>query len=82
MPGADLASGTGGAVVGMTSPGGSRGAWFSVRLIQGMLFETTFADPATIVGVVAVLTSVTLLASYRPALRATRTDPMLAIRSD
>ena len=61
---------------------GGVGAWFSVRLIRGMLFETTFADPGTIVAVVVVLSGVTLLASYRPALRATHTDPMLAIRSD
>lgn len=61
---------------------GVLGAWFSVRLIRGMLFETTFADPGTIVGVLLVLSGVTVLASYRPALRATHTDPMLAIRSD
>src|SRR5688572_9724319 len=61
---------------------GGVGAWFSVRLIRSMLFETTFADPGTIIGVVAVLTGVTVVASYRPALRATHTDPMLAIRSD
>jgi ABC-type antimicrobial peptide transport system permease subunit len=61
---------------------GALGSWFSVRVIRGMLFETTFADPGTIVGVVAVLATVTLLAAYRPALRATNTDPMLAIRSD
>jgi ABC-type lipoprotein release transport system permease subunit len=61
---------------------GVLGAWFAVRLIRGMLFQTTFADPGTIVGVLVVLSGVTLLASWRPALRATHTDPMVAIRSD
>lgn len=61
---------------------GALGSWYSVRVIRGMLFETTFADPGTIVGVLVVLSGVTVLASYRPALRATHTDPMLAIRSD
>ncbi|MGH7638761.1 MAG: ADOP family duplicated permease [Gemmatimonadaceae bacterium] len=61
---------------------GALGSWYAVRVIRGMLFQTTFADPGTLVGVLVVLTGVTVLASYRPALRATHTDPMLAIRSD
>ncbi|HYC52093.1 MAG TPA: ABC transporter permease [Gemmatimonadaceae bacterium] len=61
---------------------GAVGAWLSARVIQGMLFQTTLADPVTIAGVVLVLGIVTVLASYRPAVRATHTDPMLAIRSD
>jgi predicted permease len=61
---------------------GGVGAWSAGRVIRGMLFQTTFADAGTIAGVLVVLSGVTLLASYRPALRATHTDPMLAIRSD
>jgi len=61
---------------------GIAGAYASVRIIRGMLFQTGFADPGTLAAVLVVLTGVTLVASYAPALRATRTDPMLAIRSD
>ncbi|HJQ19555.1 MAG TPA: ABC transporter permease [Gemmatimonadaceae bacterium] len=61
---------------------GLAGAYASVRVVQSMLFQTQFADPGTLAAVLVVLSGVTLLASYAPALRATRTDPMLAIRSD
>jgi putative ABC transport system permease protein len=66
----------GGAVLGLV------GAYVSVRVIQGMLFQTQFGDPGTLAAVLVVLSGVTLVASYAPALRATRTDPMLAIRAD
>lgn len=61
---------------------GTLGAYFSVRIIRNMLFQTSPADPGTLVGVLVVLSGVMVLASYAPALRATRADPMLAIRSD
>ncbi|HMC55401.1 MAG TPA: ADOP family duplicated permease [Gemmatimonadaceae bacterium] len=61
---------------------GAGGAYASVRIIRGMLFQTDFADPATFASVLVVLAGVTLVASYAPAVRATNTDPMLAIRSD
>lgn len=66
----------GGAAVGVL------GAYYSVRVIRGMLFQTSLADPGTLVAVLLVLSAVTVLASYAPARRATRADPMLAIRSD
>jgi putative ABC transport system permease protein len=50
---------------------GAFGAWMSVRLIRGMLFQTSLADPGTVVAVVLTLSGVTALASYAPALRAT-----------
>ena len=61
---------------------GIGGASIAVRIIKGMLFQTEFSDPGTLVAVLLVLSGVTLVASYAPALRATRTDPMLAIRAD
>jgi putative ABC transport system permease protein len=50
------------------------------RLLQGMLFGLTPTDGATFVGVAALLTGVALLASWLPARRAARVDPMEALR--
>jgi putative ABC transport system permease protein len=50
------------------------------RLMKSMLFGVTPWDPATIVIVVLLLISVTLLAAYLPARRASRVDPIIALR--
>jgi putative ABC transport system permease protein len=50
------------------------------RLLTGLLFGITPTDPVTYFAVAAMLVSVALLASYIPALRATRIDPMAALR--
>ena len=52
------------------------------RLISGMLFELPANDPATIAGSAAILCAVALFASYLPARRASRIDPMTAIRQE
>ncbi len=51
------------------------------RLIQGLLFEVTPADPVTYVGVSLFLLGVALIACWIPARRATRVDPMISLRS-
>ena len=58
------------------------GALAVAQLIQSLLYQTPPRDPATYVGVCAILSLVALLASYIPALRATRLDPMVALREE
>ena len=56
------------------------GALALARVIEALLYEIPPRDPLTYVAVCVVLGSVALLASYVPALRAARTDPMVALR--
>ena len=57
------------------------GAAFGVtRWLQALLFETSPTDPTTMVAVGVVLLAVALFACYLPARRASRVDPMMALR--
>jgi putative ABC transport system permease protein len=52
------------------------------RLLNGMLFDLKSTDPATYVGVVAVLLPVIVFAAALPAWRSSRVDPMIALRNE
>lgn len=75
-----VAHGTGLAAVGVAL--GLYAAFLLSRSLRGMLFGVTSADPLTYASVGVVLFGFGVVASFVPALRATRIDPMTAIRHE
>jgi len=59
---------------------GMGGALALTRFLSSMLYEVRPTDPPTLLGVSLILAAVALLASYIPARRATKVDPMVALR--
>jgi ABC-type antimicrobial peptide transport system permease subunit len=59
---------------------GLAGSFILMRFMQSMLYEVSTFDPLTFAAVALLLLAVALLASYLPALRATKVDPMVALR--
>jgi ABC-type antimicrobial peptide transport system permease subunit len=59
---------------------GGIGALFLTRLLKGLVFGISTTDPVAFGGVIVLLASVALLASWVPARRAARVDPMNVLR--
>ena len=70
------------ALVGIGVVVGLLGSLALSRTIRSLLFELSATDPATLGGMAAVLAAVALVASYLPARRAMRVDPVAALRSE
>ena len=71
--------------VGLVAAGaalGLAGAFFTTRVLQSLLFDLTPSDPPTYAAIVVVLGVCALAASWVPARRASRVDPVVALRAD
>ncbi|HEV2490072.1 MAG TPA: ABC transporter permease [Candidatus Acidoferrales bacterium] len=75
-----LVLGRGVRLVGIGAAFGLAAAVGLTRLMKGLLYGVSAMDPSTFIAVVALLVAVALLASYIPARRAMRVDPMTALR--
>lgn len=58
------------------------GSLVQTRFLQSMLFSVKPTDPATFTTIAALLAAATLLACLVPAHRATRVDPLIALRHE
>ncbi len=67
-------------LVGIGVAIGLAGALIVTQFMSSLLYGVKAIDPATFVGVAVILAIVALIASYIPARKATRVDPMIALR--
>ena len=67
-------------MAGLGVAAGLVAAWFLRQIIEKLLYGVSAEDWTTYVTVAVILTAVALAASALPALRATRVDPMVALR--
>lgn len=68
------------ATIGMAL--GTIASWIMAQSAAGLLFGITARDPGTFLAMLLVLTLVALVAGYLPARRASRIDPMVALRAE
>ena len=52
------------------------------RVLQNLLYEVSATDPVTFAGIASLLVSVAFIASYIPARKAAKVDPLTALRSE
>jgi ABC-type antimicrobial peptide transport system permease subunit len=77
-----LLFGHGLAVIGAGLTVGLFGAVLTMRYLGSLLFAIKPTDPATYAGVAALLATTSLVALYVPASRATKVDPIIALRCE
>ncbi len=78
----DLVLGDGARLAGIGLLIGLAGAFALAQLMASLLYGVGTKDPVTFVGVTVILGIVALIASYLPARRAARIDPVISLRSD
>jgi len=71
-----------GKLAGLGTVLGVMAAFALARLLKSLVFEVSTADPLTFASVAGMVIAVALLAGYIPALRATATDPVNALRNE
>ena len=76
------AGGTDRTMLEMTSVSGALTQLGLSRLLRGLVYGIGVTDPITFIGATTVLLAVALLASWIPATRASRVDPIVALRAD
>jgi predicted permease len=69
-------------LAGLGTALGVAAAFALSRLLKSLIFDVSPADPATFASVAGIVILVALLAGFVPALRATATDPMNALRAE
>jgi predicted permease len=73
--------GEGGVLLAVGLVVGVAGAFFSARIIEGLLFGVEPHDPVTFIGVAVLMAAIGIGACWIPALRAARIDPAITMRS-
>jgi ABC-type antimicrobial peptide transport system permease subunit len=74
--------GEGGVLLAVGLVVGVAGAFFSARIIEGLLFGVEPHDPMTFIGVAVLMAAIGIGACWIPALRAARIDPIATLRQD
>jgi predicted permease len=69
-------------LVGISVVIGLAGAFAATRLLNSLLFGVGASDPTTFIGIVFLVSAVAFIAAWLPARRATRVDPIIALRAE